>query len=140
MSMKLTVPTTTDSIDLKPSITVIGVGGAGGNAVNNMIESGLEGVEFLVANSDAQALAKSAAERRIQIGIDVTRGLGAGSNPDIGRAAAEESLDEILGHIQHSNMLFVTAGLGGGTGTGAAPVPVPPPSPAVTKSMLECWM
>ena len=122
MSMKLTVPTTTDSTDLKPNITVIGVGGAGGNAVNNMIESGLEGVEFLVANSDAQALAKSAAERRIQIGIDVTRGLGAGSNPDIGRAAAEESLDEILSHIQHSNMLFVTAGLGGGTGTGAAPV------------------
>ena len=109
MSMKLTVPTHTDSTDLKPSITVIGVGGAGGNAVNNMIESGLEGVEFLVANSDAQALAKSAAERRIQIGIDVTRGLGAGSNPDIGRAAAEESLDDILGYIQHSNTLFVTA-------------------------------
>ena len=122
MSIKLTVPTTTDTLDLKPNITVIGVGGAGGNAVNNMIESGLEGVEFLVANSDAQALAKSSAERRIQIGIDVTRGLGAGSNPDIGRAAAEESLEEILGHIQHSNMLFVTAGLGGGTGTGAAPV------------------
>ena len=122
MSIKLTVPTTMDTMDLKPHITVIGVGGAGGNAVNNMIESGLEGVEFLVANSDAQALAKSAAERRIQMGIDVTRGLGAGSNPDIGRAAAEESLEEILGHIQHCNMLFVTAGLGGGTGTGAAPV------------------
>jgi cell division protein FtsZ len=122
MSIKLTVPTTTDTLDLKPNITVIGVGGAGGNAVNNMIESGLEGVEFLVANSDAQALAKSSAERCIQMGIDVTRGLGAGSNPDIGRAAAEESLEEILGHIHHSNMLFVTAGLGGGTGTGAAPV------------------
>ncbi|MDP6841315.1 MAG: cell division protein FtsZ, partial [Rhodospirillales bacterium] len=122
MSIKLSVPTTKDATDLKPSITVIGVGGAGGNAVNNMIESGLEGVEFVVANSDAQALANSHAERRIQMGIDVTRGLGAGSNPDIGRAAAEESLEEIIGHIHHTNMLFVTAGLGGGTGTGAAPV------------------
>ncbi|NQV57367.1 MAG: cell division protein FtsZ [Rhodospirillales bacterium] len=122
MTINLSVPTNTTTNDLKPQITVIGVGGAGGNAVNNMIESGLEGVEFVVANSDAQALSNSKCDRRIQIGLDVTRGLGAGSNPDIGRAAAEESLEEILGHIQHSNMLFVTAGLGGGTGTGAAPV------------------
>ncbi len=122
MTINLTVPTVSNSAELKPRISVIGVGGAGGNAVNNMIHSGLEGVEFIVANSDAQALGHSACERRIQMGTEVTQGLGAGSNPDIGRAAAEESLEEILAHMRDSNMVFVTAGLGGGTGTGAAPV------------------
>jgi len=108
--------------ELKPRITVIGVGGAGGNAVNNMIQSGLEGVDFIVANSDAQALQLSKSERRIQMGTEVTQGLGAGSNPDIGRAAAEESLEEIIANLREANMVFITAGLGGGTGTGAAPV------------------
>jgi cell division protein FtsZ len=110
------------TIELKPRITVIGVGGAGGNAVNNMIQSSLEGVEFIVANTDAQAMAQSRTERRIQLGATVTQGLGAGARPDIGRAAAEETLDELLGQIQGSNMVFITAGMGGGTGTGAAPV------------------
>ena len=122
MSINISVPAKIVEYDLKPRITVIGVGGAGGNAVNNMIEMGLEGVEFIVANSDAQALAYSKAERRIQMGTDVTRGLGAGSNPNIGRAAAEESLEEIFSHLRDTNMVFITAGLGGGTGTGAAPV------------------
>ncbi|RAU22917.1 cell division protein FtsZ [Paramagnetospirillum kuznetsovii] len=108
--------------ELKPRITVIGVGGAGGNAVNNMILSRLEGVEFIVANTDAQSLGQSRTERRIQLGNQVTQGLGAGSRPDIGRAAAEESLDEILGQINGANMVFITAGMGGGTGSGAAPV------------------
>ena len=106
----------------RPRITVIGVGGAGGNAVNNMIDSRLEGVEFMVANTDAQALAQSRTERRIQLGAGVTQGLGAGARPDIGRAAAEETLEELLGQIVGSNMVFITAGMGGGTGTGAAPV------------------
>jgi cell division protein FtsZ len=122
MSINLTLPTGSIESELKPRITVIGVGGAGGNAVNNMIQSGLEGVEFLVANSDAQALALSKSERRIQMGINITQGLGAGANPDIGQAAAEESLEEIVSHIRDANMVFITAGLGGGTGTGAAPV------------------
>ena len=122
MTINLTIPKTKNSTELKPRISVIGVGGAGGNAVNNMIQMGLEGVEFIVANSDAQALAHSAAERKIQMGAEVTKGLGAGSNPDIGHAAAEESLDEILTHLHDVNMVFVTAGLGGGTGTGASPV------------------
>lgn len=122
MSINLTLPTGSIGAELKPRITVIGVGGAGGNAVNNMIQSGLEGVEFLVANSDAQALALSKSEHRIQIGTNITQGLGAGANPDIGQAAAEESLEEIISHIKDANMLFITAGLGGGTGTGAAPV------------------
>ncbi len=108
--------------DLKPRITVIGVGGAGGNAVNNMIKCHLEGVEFVVSNTDAQALAHSAAERKIQLGRNVTQGLGAGSRPDVGRAAAEEAIDEIIEHLQGSSMVFITAGMGGGTGTGAAPV------------------
>jgi len=108
--------------ELKPRITVIGVGGAGGNAVNNMIQSRLEGVEFIVANTDAQALGQSRTERRIQLGAQVTQGLGAGSRPDAGRAAAEESIEDILGHIGGANMVFITAGMGGGTGTGAAPV------------------
>jgi cell division protein FtsZ len=108
--------------DLKPRITVFGVGGAGGNAVNNMIQAGLEGVEFVVANTDAQALAMSSADRRIQMGAAITEGLGAGSQPQIGAAAAEEAMPEILDHIAGSHMVFITAGMGGGTGTGAAPV------------------
>jgi cell division protein FtsZ len=110
--------------DLKPKITVVGVGGAGGNAVNNMIRSKLEGVEFVVGNTDAQALEQSLVEpeKRIQLGLNITQGLGAGSKPDVGRAAAEESIEEITNHLIGSNMVFITAGMGGGTGTGAAPV------------------
>lgn len=108
--------------ELKPHITVAGVGGAGGNAVNNMIISGLLGVEFIVANTDAQALASSKAERIIQMGLQVTEGLGAGSQPEVGRAAAEEAIEEIRDHLSGAHMVFVTAGMGGGTGTGAAPV------------------
>ena len=111
-----------DEQELKPRITVIGVGGAGGNAVNNMIRSNLIGCEFVVCNTDAQALQLSAAPRKIQLGIGVTRGLGAGARPDVGRAAAEEAVDDILEAMQGSNMVFITAGMGGGTGTGAAPV------------------
>jgi len=111
-----------DIRELKPRITVIGVGGAGGNAVNNMISSGLEGCEFVVANTDAQALTSSKAEHIIQMGVQVTEGLGAGSQPEVGRAAADEVLEEIRSHLQGSHMVFVTAGMGGGTGTGAAPV------------------
>lgn len=107
---------------LKPKITVIGVGGAGGNAVNNMIHSNLEGCEFLVCNTDAQALEGNNAGHKIQLGVNTTRGLGAGANPEIGRAAADESIDDILAYLEGSNMVFVTAGMGGGTGTGAAPV------------------
>ncbi|MCF4098923.1 cell division protein FtsZ [Maritalea mediterranea] len=119
MSIKLQIP---DIQELKPRITVFGVGGAGGNAVNNMIDSGLEGVEFVVANTDAQALALSKAERVVQLGVGVTEGLGAGSHPEVGRAAAEETIDEIADHLNGSHMCFITAGMGGGTGTGAAPV------------------
>jgi len=108
--------------ELKPRITVVGVGGAGGNAVNNMIRARLEGVEFVVANTDAQALGQSIAERKLQLGVGVTQGLGAGSRPDVGRIAAEESMGDLLEHIQGSHMVFVAAGMGGGTGTGAAPV------------------
>jgi cell division protein FtsZ len=111
-----------NSAGLAPKITVIGVGGAGGNAVNNMIQSHLEGVEFIVANTDAQAMAQSRTDRRIRLGDQVTQGLGAGARPDIGRAAAEETLDEIVQQLSGSNMVFITAGMGGGTGTGAAPV------------------
>lgn len=107
---------------LSPKITVVGVGGAGGNAVNNMITSALEGVEFVVCNTDAQALESSLCENKIQLGVTVTGGLGAGARPEIGRAAAEESLDEVMQYMEGSNMVFVTAGMGGGTGTGAAPV------------------
>ncbi len=120
MTLHLNVPQTDEQ--LSPRITVIGVGGAGGNAVNNMISSQLEGVEFLVANTDAQALKGSKCEHRIQLGRNITSGLGAGSRPDVGRAAAEEQLEEILAHLETSNMVFITAGMGGGTGTGAAPV------------------
>ncbi|MFQ5568004.1 MAG: cell division protein FtsZ, partial [Paracoccaceae bacterium] len=105
-----------------PRIVVIGLGGAGGNAVNNMIRAKLEGVEFLVANTDAQALAQSLCERRVQLGRGVTRGLGAGSRPEVGRAATEESLSEVLSAVEGAHMVFVTAGMGGGTGTGGAPV------------------
>ncbi len=119
MTINLTVPSLSD---LKPRITVFGVGGAGGNAVNNMIESRLAGVEFVVANTDAQALMQNAAQRRIQMGTALTQGLGAGSQPQIGAAAAEEALPEILDHLAGSHMAFITAGMGGGTGTGAAPV------------------
>jgi cell division protein FtsZ len=105
-----------------PRITIVGVGGAGGNAVNNMVRANLEGVEFLVCNTDAQALGHSVAQRKIQLGLQTTRGLGAGSKPEVGRAAAEESLEELSGVIDGSNMVFITAGMGGGTGTGAAPI------------------
>ncbi|MGE0503007.1 MAG: cell division protein FtsZ [Rhizobiaceae bacterium] len=111
-----------DITELKPRITVFGVGGGGGNAVNNMITAGLRGVEFVVANTDAQALTMSKAERLIQLGANVTEGLGAGSQPEVGRAAAEECIDEIVDHLSNTHMCFVTAGMGGGTGTGAAPV------------------
>src|SRR5204862_5862691 len=111
-----------DEQELKPRITVVGVGGAGGNAVNNMVRSNMAGCEFIATNTDAQALSWSAAARKIQLGIGVTRGLGAGARPDVGRAAAEEAIDELLEAMQGSNMVFITAGMGGGTGTGAAPV------------------
>jgi cell division protein FtsZ len=119
MSINLKLPALSE---LRPRITVIGVGGAGGNAVNNMIQYGLDGVEFIAANTDAQALSMSAAGCRVQIGISITEGLGAGSRPEIGSAAAEEALDELRSHIEGAHMLFITAGMGGGTGTGAAPV------------------
>lgn len=107
---------------LSPKITVIGVGGAGGNAVNNMISSGLEGCEFLVCNTDAQALDNSLCDNKLQLGASVTGGLGAGSRPEVGQSAAEESLEDVMKHLEGANMAFVTAGMGGGTGTGAAPV------------------
>jgi cell division protein FtsZ len=119
MTINLTIP---DIQELKPRITVFGVGGAGGNAVNNMIASGLDGVDFVCANTDAQALALSKSPRIIQLGVSVTEGLGAGSHPEVGRAAAEESFDELNDHLSGSHMVFITAGMGGGTGTGAAPV------------------
>ena len=111
-----------DITELKPRITVFGVGGGGGNAVNNMINAGLQGVDFVVANTDAQALTMSKADRLVQLGVAVTEGLGAGSQPEVGRAAAEECIDEIIDHLNGTHMCFVTAGMGGGTGTGAAPV------------------
>ena len=119
MAINLSAPRTTE---LKPRIVVFGVGGAGGNAVNNMIEAGLEGVEFVVANTDAQQLQFSRTERRIQLGISTTQGLGAGANPEVGGAAAEESIPEIGEHLEGAHMVFITAGMGGGTGTGAAPI------------------
>ena len=120
----MTEGSATTSVDgpTGPRIVVIGLGGAGGNAVNNMIHAKLEGIEFLVANTDAQALAQSQCEHRVQLGRGVTRGLGAGSQPDVGRAATEEALDEVLAVIEGANMVFITAGMGGGTGTGGAPV------------------
>jgi len=120
MTLNLSIPE--EEHELRPRITVVGVGGAGGNAVNNMIRSGLVGCEFIVCNTDAQAMKQSLAERRIQLGVGVTRGLGAGSRPEIGRIAAEEALEDIMKSLDASNMVFITAGMGGGTGTGAAPV------------------
>ena len=108
--------------EMRPKITVVGVGGGGGNAVNNMIAEGLQGAEFIVANTDAQALTMSKSSRLIQLGAHITEGLGAGSLPEVGRAAAEESIDEIMDHLAGTHMCFVTAGMGGGTGTGAAPI------------------
>ncbi len=121
MSIKLAVPET-NMITLKPRISVIGVGGGGGNAVNNMIVKNLEGVDFIVANTDAQALANSKSGRKIQLGVETTRGLGAGACPEVGRLAAEEAAEEIEKELEGANMVFITAGMGGGTGSGAAPV------------------
>ena len=120
--MTINFSTPHDDIEMKPRITVVGVGGAGGNAVNNMIQSNLEGVEFIATNTDSQALGQSLAGRRLQLGNTVTQGLGAGSRPDVGKAAAEEAIEELLVELEDSNMVFITAGMGGGTGTGAAPV------------------
>ncbi|OWU83956.1 cell division protein FtsZ [Oceanicola sp. 22II-s10i] len=119
MTLNLTIPGVED---LKPRITVFGVGGAGGNAVNNMIEKALEGVDFVVANTDAQALQQSNAQNRIQLGVKVTEGLGAGAKAAVGAAAAEESIEQIVDHLAGAHMCFITAGMGGGTGTGAAPI------------------
>lgn len=119
MTISLSIPLSHEG---KPRITVVGVGGAGGNAVNNMITSHLEGVEFITCNTDAQALNGCLTDRKIQLGSALTHGLGAGARPEVGRAAAEESLDEILDQLQGSHMVFIAAGMGGGTGTGAAPV------------------
>ena len=119
MTISLQVP---EKQSLKPTITVFGVGGAGGNAVNNMITSNLEGVNFVIANTDAQAMEEAECKHRIQLGEAITQGLGAGSYPEVGRASAEEAVEDILDYLQGSNMVFITAGLGGGTGTGAAPV------------------
>lgn len=121
MSINLSVPQGAAIPELKPKLSVIGVGGAGGNAVNNMIRRELEGVDFVVANTDAQALEQSQAESRIQLGASLTQGLGAGSQPDVGRAAAEEAIEEVLASLSGSHMAFIAAGMGGGTGTGAAP-------------------
>ena len=120
MALNLTVDAVHE--ELKPRITVFGVGGAGGNAVNNMIEKNLEGVEFVVANTDAQALQQSRSGHKIQIGLKVTEGLGAGARPSVGAAAAEESIEQIVDHLAGAHMCFITAGMGGGTGTGAAPI------------------
>ncbi|CUH80289.1 Cell division protein FtsZ [Tritonibacter multivorans] len=119
MALNLSMP---DNDELKPKITVFGVGGAGGNAVNNMIAKQLEGVEFVVANTDAQALQQNAAQSRVQLGVKVTEGLGAGARPAVGSAAAEESIEQIVDHLAGAHMCFITAGMGGGTGTGAAPI------------------
>ncbi len=119
MALNLRMP---EASDLKPRITVFGVGGAGGNAVNNMIEKNLDGAEFVVANTDAQALAQSKATKKLQLGERITEGLGAGAKPEVGNAAATESIDAIIDHLSGAHMCFITAGMGGGTGTGAAPV------------------
>lgn len=119
MTLNLTMP---GQDELKPRITVFGVGGAGGNAVNNMIEKALDGVDFVVANTDAQALSQSNAESKIQLGVKVTEGLGAGARASVGAAAAEENIEQIVDHLAGAHMCFITAGMGGGTGTGAAPI------------------
>lgn len=121
MSINISVPGGDENPDLKPRITVLGVGGAGGNAVNNMIAKELQGVDFVVANTDAQALVRAKTDRRVQLGAEVTEGLGAGSRPDVGRIAAEESLDKVMSELEGAHMVFIAAGMGGGTGTGAAP-------------------
>ena len=121
MTLNLTIPQTTHT-DFSPRITVIGVGGGGTNAVDNMIAANLQGVEFVVANTDAQQLMHSRADRRIQLGPHITQGLGAGAKPEIGKAAAEEAADELYRHLDGAHMVFITAGMGGGTGTGAGPV------------------
>jgi cell division protein FtsZ len=121
MTLNLTIPQTVHT-DFSPRITVIGVGGGGTNAVDNMITLGLQGVEFVVANTDAQQLMHSRADRRIQLGPHITQGLGAGAKPEVGRAAAEEASDELYRHLDGAHMVFITAGMGGGTGTGAGPV------------------
>ena len=121
MTLNLTIPTMNHT-DFSPRITVIGVGGGGTNAVDNMITANLQGVEFVVANTDAQQLMHSRADRRIQLGPHITQGLGAGAKPEIGKAAAEEAADELYRHLDGAHMVFITAGMGGGTGTGAAPV------------------
>ncbi|WP_428489309.1 cell division protein FtsZ [Rhodopila sp.] len=121
MTLNLMIPTMTHT-DFSPRITVIGVGGGGTNAVDNMIAANLQGVEFVVANTDAQQLMHSRADRRIQLGPHITQGLGAGAKPEIGKAAAEEAADELYRHLDGAHMVFITAGMGGGTGTGAAPV------------------
>ena len=134
-------PNFDQSKDIIPSqnakIEVIGVGGGGSNAVNRMINSNLEGVSFRVLNTDAQALLQSSAEQRVQLGQNLTRGLGAGGNPSIGQKAAEESRDELQQSLEGSDLVFIAAGMGGGTGTGAAPVPVPPPIPAAIKTRSD---
>lgn len=119
MTLNLSMP---GQEELSPKITVFGVGGAGGNAVNNMIAKQLEGVDFVVANTDAQALQQNAAKNRVQLGVKVTEGLGAGARPSVGSAAAEESIEQIVDHLAGAHMCFITAGMGGGTGTGAAPI------------------
>ncbi len=119
MSLKITVP---ENVLLKPTITVFGVGGAGGNAINNMISANLKGAQFVAANTDSQALANSLAPNKIQLGETITRGLGAGALPEVGAASAEEAAEQIIDNLQDSNMVFITAGMGGGTGTGAAPI------------------
>ena len=119
MGIKLQLPKLTD---LRPRLTVIGIGGAGCNAINNMIAAGLDGVDFVVANTDAQSLAASSAEHRLQLGATITEGLGAGARPEIGQAAAEEAIEEIRAQVSGAHMVFIAAGMGGGTGTGAAAV------------------
>ena len=122
MTINISVPEDLTKPDMKPKITVIGVGGAGGNAVDNMIQDQLAGVDFVVANTDAQALSRTHTDRRIQLGVNITGGLGAGSRPEVGQAAAEETLEDLIREMGDPNMVFITAGMGGGTGTGAAPV------------------
>jgi cell division protein FtsZ len=119
MSINVNIP---ELRELKPRILVVGVGGAGGNAINGMIEAGLQGVEFVAVNTDAQDLKINKADAKIQLGSNLTKGLGAGAKTDIGQASADESLNEIINFIQGSNMVFITAGMGGGTGPGAAPI------------------
>ena len=113
---------TPDIRELKPRILVLGIGGAGGNAIDGMIDAGLQGVEFIAVNTDAQDLKLNKAKSKIQLGVNLTKGLGAGAKHDVGQASADESLNEIVNILQGANMCFITAGMGGGTGTGAAHV------------------